>query len=282
VHYNRIRIVQSLGRPAGDGGQLSEAACSVVDAGAAGSRSTSPHRGLVTSGLLIGYARVSTEEQDLTAQRDGLAALGDEASRIYVDHGLTGTNRERPGLREALAACRAGETLVVTKLDRLARSLPDGRLLFNVLAMVAEFEADLIRSRTREGMRVAKAKGHLREQAAQAQPAPGSTPGRAAAQRRVQHRRTRRPVRRGPLHRVPRGRSQQADRRRPRHLRRATVARWNAPEYQKRHTRRGERRVPSATRRTQRAAIRKPAAFSGPNRAPGEPAANGTLNVSDP
>jgi len=107
-----------------------------------------------------------------------------------VDHGLTGTNRERPGLREALAACRAGDTLVVTKLDRLARSLPDaraiadeltarqislslggsvydptdavGRLLFNVLAMVAEFESDLIRLRTVEGMKVAKAKGRLR------------------------------------------------------------------------------------------------------------------------
>jgi DNA invertase Pin-like site-specific DNA recombinase len=142
------------------------------------------------TGLLIGYARVSTEEQDLTAQRDGLARLGVEPSRVYVDHGLTGTNRDRPGLREALAACRAGDTLVVTKLDRLARSLPDaraisedltrrkvrlslggsvydptdpvGRLLFNVLAMVAEFEADLIRCRTKEGMRVAKAKGHLR------------------------------------------------------------------------------------------------------------------------
>ncbi len=123
--------------------------------------------------LLIGYARVSTDTQDLTAQREGLAALGVGAERIYVDHGLTGTNRERPGLREALAACRAGDTLVVTKLDRLARSLPDareilddltkrevklslggsvhdptdpvGRLLFNVLAMVAEFE------RTRSG-----------------------------------------------------------------------------------------------------------------------------------
>ncbi len=142
------------------------------------------------SGLLIGYARVSTEEQDLTAQRNGLAELGVDVERVYVDHGLTGTNRDRPGLREALAACRSGDTLVVTKLDRLARSLPDaraiaedltkrkvrlslggsvydptdpvGRLLFNVLAMVAEFEADLIRSRTREGMRVAKAKGHLR------------------------------------------------------------------------------------------------------------------------
>jgi DNA invertase Pin-like site-specific DNA recombinase len=140
--------------------------------------------------LLIGYARVSTDEQDLTAQRVALTGLGVAADRIYVDHGLTGTNRDRPGLREALAACREGDTLVVTKPDRLARSLPDaraiadeltsrqvklalgtsvhdptdpiGRLLFNVLAMVAEFEADLIRLRTREGMKVAKAKGRLR------------------------------------------------------------------------------------------------------------------------
>jgi DNA invertase Pin-like site-specific DNA recombinase len=142
------------------------------------------------SGLMIGYARVSTVEQDLTVQREGLQALGVDPERIYVDHGLTGANRARPGLREALAACRAGDTLVVTKLDRLARSLPDardiadeltsrqvklnlggsvydptdavGRLLFNVLAMVAEFEADLIRMRTREGMAAAKAKGRLR------------------------------------------------------------------------------------------------------------------------
>jgi DNA invertase Pin-like site-specific DNA recombinase len=140
--------------------------------------------------LLIGYARCSTDQQDLTAQRDGLTALGVSPSRIYVDHGLTGTNRDRPGLREAMVACREGDTLVVSKLDRLARSLPDaraiaeeltarqvrlslgasvydpndpvGRLLFNVLAMVAEFESDLIRLRTREGMRVAKAKGRLR------------------------------------------------------------------------------------------------------------------------
>jgi DNA invertase Pin-like site-specific DNA recombinase len=142
------------------------------------------------SGLNIGYARVSTEGQDLTAQRDGLAALGVVADRIYVDHGLTGTNRARPGLREALAACRSGDTLVVTKLDRLARSLPDardivdelttrqvklnlggsvhdptdpvGRLLFNVLAMVAEFESDLVKMRTREGLAVARAAGRLR------------------------------------------------------------------------------------------------------------------------
>jgi DNA invertase Pin-like site-specific DNA recombinase len=60
--------------------------------------------------LLVGYARCSTDQQDLTAQRDGLVALGVEVDRIYVDHGLTGTNRERPGLREALAACRAGDS----------------------------------------------------------------------------------------------------------------------------------------------------------------------------
>ena len=80
------------------------------------------------SALLVGYARCSTDQQDLTAQRDGLLALGLETERIYVDHGLTGTNRERPGLREALAACRAGDTLVVTKLDRLARSLPGNQV----------------------------------------------------------------------------------------------------------------------------------------------------------
>jgi DNA invertase Pin-like site-specific DNA recombinase len=141
-------------------------------------------------GLKIGYARVSTDDQDLTAQCDALAALGVNPDRVYVDHGLTGTNRDRPGLREAMAACRAGDALVVTKLDRLARSLPDardivaeltardvalslggsvhdptdpvGRLLFNVLAMVAEFESDLARMRTREGMKVARAKGRLR------------------------------------------------------------------------------------------------------------------------
>ena len=85
--------------------------------------------------LLIGYARCSTDQQDLTAQRDGLAALGVAVNRVYVDHGLTGTNRERPGLREALAACREGDTLVVTKLDRLARSLPDARAIADELTV---------------------------------------------------------------------------------------------------------------------------------------------------
>jgi DNA invertase Pin-like site-specific DNA recombinase len=57
--------------------------------------------------------------------------VGDD--RIYVDHGLTRTNRDRPGLRLALAACRSGDTFVVTKLDRLARSLPDARDILDEL-----------------------------------------------------------------------------------------------------------------------------------------------------
>jgi len=85
--------------------------------------------------LLIGYARVSTDQQDLTSQRDGLAALGVASTRVYVDHGLTGTNRERPRLDEALAACREGDTLVVAKLDRLAGSLPDARAIADELTV---------------------------------------------------------------------------------------------------------------------------------------------------
>ena len=60
--------------------------------------------------MIYGYARVSTAAQDLTAQRDGLHALGVGDDRIYVGHGLTGTNGDRPGLRLALVACRGGDT----------------------------------------------------------------------------------------------------------------------------------------------------------------------------
>jgi len=139
---------------------------------------------------LIGYARCSTDKQDLAAQQEALAKLGVPADRIYTDHGLTGTKRSRPGLNQALAAVRSGDTLVVPKLDRLARSVPDardiadslekrgvrlalgaavydpsdpmGKMFFNILATFAEFEVDLIRLRTREGMAMAKAKGKLR------------------------------------------------------------------------------------------------------------------------
>ena len=138
----------------------------------------------------VGYARCSTDAQDLTAQRAALLELGVAPNRIYTDHGLTGTNRTRPGLDQALAAVRRGDTLVVPKLDRLARSVPDarqiadmlaergvalalghtrynpadpmGKMFFNILATFAEFEANLIRLRTREGMAVARAKGKLR------------------------------------------------------------------------------------------------------------------------
>lgn len=85
--------------------------------------------------LLIGYARVSTADQDLTAQRLALAKLGVDPSRIYTDHGLTGTNRERPGLRVALASCRTGDTLVIAKLDRLARSLRDASDIVDELTL---------------------------------------------------------------------------------------------------------------------------------------------------
>jgi DNA invertase Pin-like site-specific DNA recombinase len=140
--------------------------------------------------IAIGYARCSTDRQDLTVQREALLKLGVAADRIYTDHGLTGTNRARPGLDQALAAVRAGDTLVVPKLDRLARSVPDaraiadelmkrgvklqlgstihdptdpmGKMFFNILATFAEFESDLIRLRTREGMAVARAKGKLK------------------------------------------------------------------------------------------------------------------------
>ena len=71
---------------------------------------------------------MSTDRQDLTSQRDGLATLGVAANRIYVDHGLTGTNRERPGLREALAACRGGDTLVEFQPGRLRSTTPTIRL----------------------------------------------------------------------------------------------------------------------------------------------------------
>jgi hypothetical protein len=86
------------------------------------------------NGTLIGYARCSTDEQDLTAQRDRLRELGVYEKRIYLDHGLTGTNRKRPGLDQALAAVREGDTLVVPKLDRLARSVPDARDIGDSLA----------------------------------------------------------------------------------------------------------------------------------------------------
>jgi DNA invertase Pin-like site-specific DNA recombinase len=138
----------------------------------------------------VGYARCSTAKQDLTVQQAIRQDLGVTPERSYMDRGLTGTTRARLGLDQALAAVRAGDTLVVPKLDRLARSVPDarqiadalvargvklalgtsvydpadpmGKMFFNILATFAEFEADFIRLRTREGMAIARAKGKLR------------------------------------------------------------------------------------------------------------------------
>lgn len=139
---------------------------------------------------LIGYALCSTDKQDLSAQQSALLELGVSPNRIYIDRGLTGAHRSRPGLVQALAAVRSGDTLVVPKLERLARSVPDarsitdsllargvtlalghsvydptdpmGKMFFNILATFAEFEGDLIRLRTREGMAIARAKGKFR------------------------------------------------------------------------------------------------------------------------
>jgi DNA invertase Pin-like site-specific DNA recombinase len=138
----------------------------------------------------VGYARCSTDEQDAGIQIEQLTALGVAPDRIYIDNGLTGTSRARPGLDQALAAVREGDTLTVTKLDRLARSVPDAldilgqlsargvrfalggsvydwndpfaRMFLQILAVTAEFEANLIRQRTREGMARARRQGKLR------------------------------------------------------------------------------------------------------------------------
>ena len=139
---------------------------------------------------LIGYARCSTDRQDPRRPSSRSAWRWAAEDRIYTDHSLTGTTRARPGLDLTLAAVRAGDTLVVPKLDRLARSVPDaraiadrlrergvklalgralydtgdplGKMFFNILATFAELEADLIRMRTREGMAIARARGKLR------------------------------------------------------------------------------------------------------------------------
>ena len=134
--------------------------------------------------MLIGYARVSTPDQHLRAQRDRLKQSGCE--QIYTDK-ISGTQDERPGLDKALEMLRTGDTLVVWKLDRLGRSLGHlvqlltvlkdrgvgfkilqenidtrsgvGKLVFHLFASLAEFEHDLIRERTQAGLAAARARG---------------------------------------------------------------------------------------------------------------------------
>lgn len=136
--------------------------------------------------MLLGYARVSTQNQHLEPQLDALKADGVGVDGIYTDK-ATGANSDRPGLIAVLKALREGDTLVVVKLDRLARSLkhlialgeviqakgaalrvldagidtgtPVGRFTFNIIGAVAAFELDLIRERTQAGLRAARERG---------------------------------------------------------------------------------------------------------------------------
>lgn len=186
------------------------------------------------AGILIGDARCSAEKQDLTAQRQILQELGVTEDRVYPDHGLTGTNRSRPGLNNALAALREGDTLVVPKLDRLARSVPDaraigdsfaprgvrlslggsvndpndpmGKCFFNILARFAEFEADLLRIAPGKGWpsRVPKADSRAKRPSS-ARPTDG--PAQAPPSRGTLDRRASRTVLHQPRHRLPRART---------------------------------------------------------------------------
>ena len=136
--------------------------------------------------MLIGYARVSTPDQSLDLQRDALLAAGCDPNHLYTDV-ASGAKADRPGLEAALHYLRAGDTLVVWKLDRLGRSLthlidtvrrldargigfkslqehidtttPGGKLVFHVFAALAEFERDLIGERTKAGLTAARARG---------------------------------------------------------------------------------------------------------------------------
>ena len=136
--------------------------------------------------MLIGYARVSTDDQNLELQRDALLEAGCE--RIYEDT-LSGARAERPGLAQATKALRSGDTLVVWRLDRLARSLKNlialseelddagvglrsiqesidtksssGKLFFHLMGALGEFERNLIRERTKAGLDAAKARGKV-------------------------------------------------------------------------------------------------------------------------
>src|SRR3954447_4170000 len=136
--------------------------------------------------MLVGYARVSTSDQTLDLQHGALTKAG--CTRIFTDT-ASGAQTEREGLTEVLAYIRAGDTLVVWKLDRLGRSLKDlitrirelndrkigfksltenidtktsgGKLIFHIFGALAEFERDIIRERTNAGLMAARSRGKL-------------------------------------------------------------------------------------------------------------------------
>ena len=136
--------------------------------------------------MLIGYARVSTHEQNLTLQEDAFKKIGCE--KVFKDI-MSGSTQKRPGLTLALDALREGDTLVVWKLDRLGRSVkhlvdlvtylekngihfrsitdnidtstPSGRFFFHVMASLAQMERELIVERTKAGLEVARNLGRI-------------------------------------------------------------------------------------------------------------------------
>lgn len=134
--------------------------------------------------MLIGYARVSTQDQNLELQLDALKVAG--CAKVYQDK-ASGAKTDRPGLDEAFSHLRAGDTLVVWRLDRLGRTLrhlietvaaleengigfrslqesidtttSSGKLIFHVFSALAEFERNLTRERTQAGLVAARARG---------------------------------------------------------------------------------------------------------------------------
>ena len=136
--------------------------------------------------MIIGYARVSTDDQSLDSQTDALSTAG--AERIFADR-ISGSKRARPELDKMLEQLRDGDVVTVTKYDRLARSLKDlleivevvrergagfrslaedidtttpaGRLVFHVFASIAQFERERISERTREGLASARKRGRI-------------------------------------------------------------------------------------------------------------------------
>lgn len=136
--------------------------------------------------MLIGYARVSTQDQTLNLQTDALKRIG--CDKIFTDM-TSGTRAERPGLQDAMDHLRAGDTLVVWRLDRLGRTLKHliatisdlnergigfkslqenmdtttsgGKLIFHIFGALAEFEREVIRERTNAGLQAARARGRF-------------------------------------------------------------------------------------------------------------------------
>jgi DNA invertase Pin-like site-specific DNA recombinase len=136
--------------------------------------------------MIIGYARVSTDDQSLDSQTDALSAAG--AEKVFADK-ISGSRRARPELDRMLEQLRDGDVVTVTKYDRLARSLKDlleiveairargagfrslaedidtttpaGRLVFHVFASIAQFERERISERTREGLASARKRGRI-------------------------------------------------------------------------------------------------------------------------